>query len=189
VSYRERQRLADIQAAIDAIRSHMLRGGLSDGLVFDAVRIRLLEIGEAVKALPAELRRVVTEERIGDARPGPGIGHDHDRRIRAGRDQTRHRGTVRRSSERRALADPPFACVRERLHDQHLRPGPAGPDSAHPQHLGPLRPAERLDRLDAHAGQQRRDGTDRILHEPAPQRSCVPRIAFRQVVPSGRLTR
>jgi uncharacterized protein with HEPN domain len=30
-------------------------GGLSDGLVFDAVRIRLLEIGEAVKALPAEL--------------------------------------------------------------------------------------------------------------------------------------
>ena len=55
MSYRERQRLADIQAAIDAIRSHMLRGGLSDGLVFDAVRIRLLEIGEAVKALPTEL--------------------------------------------------------------------------------------------------------------------------------------
>jgi uncharacterized protein with HEPN domain len=55
VTYRERQRLADIQAAIDAIRSHLQRGGLSDGLVFDAVRIRLLEIGEAVKALPAEL--------------------------------------------------------------------------------------------------------------------------------------
>jgi uncharacterized protein with HEPN domain len=31
------------------------RHSLSDGLVFDAVRIRLLEIGEAVKALPAEL--------------------------------------------------------------------------------------------------------------------------------------
>jgi uncharacterized protein with HEPN domain len=31
------------------------RGGLSDGLVFDAVRIRLLEIGEAVKALPEDL--------------------------------------------------------------------------------------------------------------------------------------
>ena len=45
-----RQRLADIQAAIDAVRSHLLRGDLSDGLVFDAVRIRLLEIGEAVKA-------------------------------------------------------------------------------------------------------------------------------------------
>jgi uncharacterized protein with HEPN domain len=37
VTYRDRQRLADIQAAIDA------------------VRIRLLEIGEAVKALPPEL--------------------------------------------------------------------------------------------------------------------------------------
>jgi hypothetical protein len=54
VTYRERQRLADIQAAIDAIRSHLQRGDLSDGLVFDAVRIRLLEIGEAVKALPTE---------------------------------------------------------------------------------------------------------------------------------------
>jgi uncharacterized protein with HEPN domain len=55
VTYRERQRLADIQAAIDAIGSHLQRGDLSDGLVFDAVRIRLLEIGEAVKALPAEV--------------------------------------------------------------------------------------------------------------------------------------
>ena len=55
MSYRERQRLADIQAAIDAIRSHLQRGDLSDGLIFDAVRIRLLEIGEAVKALPEDL--------------------------------------------------------------------------------------------------------------------------------------
>ena len=55
MSYRDRQRLSDIQAAIDAIRSHLQRGTLEDGLVFDAVRIRLLEIGEAVKALPAEL--------------------------------------------------------------------------------------------------------------------------------------
>jgi uncharacterized protein with HEPN domain len=55
LSYRERQRLADIQAAIDAIRSHLRRGDLSDGLVFDAVRIRHLEIGEAVKALPEDL--------------------------------------------------------------------------------------------------------------------------------------
>jgi uncharacterized protein with HEPN domain len=55
VSYRDRQRLADIQAAIDAIRSHLQRGDLTDGLIFDAVRIRLLEIGEAVKALPADL--------------------------------------------------------------------------------------------------------------------------------------
>jgi uncharacterized protein with HEPN domain len=55
VTYRDQQRLADIQAAIDAIRSHLRRGDLSDDLVFDAIRIRLLEIGEAVKALPAEL--------------------------------------------------------------------------------------------------------------------------------------
>jgi uncharacterized protein with HEPN domain len=55
VTYRDRQRLADIQAAIDAIRSHLRRGDLSDGLVVDAARIRLPEIGEAVKALPAEL--------------------------------------------------------------------------------------------------------------------------------------
>ena len=55
MSYRDRQRLSDIQAAIDAIRSHLQRGTLADGLVFDAVRIRLLEIGEAVKALLAGL--------------------------------------------------------------------------------------------------------------------------------------
>jgi uncharacterized protein with HEPN domain len=55
MTYRDRQRLADIQAAIDAIRSHLQRGDLSDGLIFDAIRIRLLEIGEAVKALPDDL--------------------------------------------------------------------------------------------------------------------------------------
>jgi uncharacterized protein with HEPN domain len=55
MSYRERQRLADIQAATDAIRSPPATRDLSDGLIFDAVRIRLLEIGEAVKALPGDL--------------------------------------------------------------------------------------------------------------------------------------
>jgi hypothetical protein len=35
MTYRERQRLADIQAAIDAIRSHLQRGDLHDGLVFE----------------------------------------------------------------------------------------------------------------------------------------------------------
>ena len=45
MSDRERQRLADIQAAIDAIRSPLQRGDLTDGLVSDAVRIRLLKIG------------------------------------------------------------------------------------------------------------------------------------------------
>jgi uncharacterized protein with HEPN domain len=52
---RDAQRLADISAAIAAIRSHVQRGSLTDGLVFDAVRIRLLEIGEAVKSLSPEV--------------------------------------------------------------------------------------------------------------------------------------
>ncbi len=55
MSYREHQRLVDIQTAIDAIRAHMQRGDLSADLIFDAVRIRLLEIGEAVKSLPDDL--------------------------------------------------------------------------------------------------------------------------------------
>jgi uncharacterized protein with HEPN domain len=57
VTYRERQRLLDILVAIDTIRSHVARGTLDDGLVFEAVRIRLLEVGEAVNALPEELVR------------------------------------------------------------------------------------------------------------------------------------
>lgn len=52
---RDLDRLDDIAGAITAIRSHLARGDLTDGLIFDGVRIRLLEIGEAVKALPAEL--------------------------------------------------------------------------------------------------------------------------------------
>ena len=55
MSRRDLERLADIRRAIEAIREHMLRGDLSDGLIFDAVRVRLIEIGEAVKALPEEL--------------------------------------------------------------------------------------------------------------------------------------
>jgi uncharacterized protein with HEPN domain len=55
MSRHDRQRLEDILAAIDAVRAHLSRGELSDTLVFDAVRVRLIEIGEAVKALPAEL--------------------------------------------------------------------------------------------------------------------------------------
>ena len=52
---RDRQRLDDIQAALDAIGEHLTRGELSDGLVYDAVRVRLIEIGEAVKGLSADL--------------------------------------------------------------------------------------------------------------------------------------
>lgn len=49
------QRLEDIRAAIAAIHQHLERGVLSDGLIFDAIRVRLIEIGEAVKALSTNL--------------------------------------------------------------------------------------------------------------------------------------
>jgi uncharacterized protein with HEPN domain len=55
VTRRDKQRLDDVLAAIAAIRDHLTRGDLSDGLIFDAVRVRLIEIGEAVKALPGGL--------------------------------------------------------------------------------------------------------------------------------------
>ena len=55
MSRRDAERLDDILAAISAIRSHVARGDLSDGMVFDAVRVRLIEIGEAIKTLPAQL--------------------------------------------------------------------------------------------------------------------------------------
>ena len=55
MSRHDQQRLSDILAAIAAIRAHLSRGDVSDGLVYDAVRVRLIEIGEAVKALPQEL--------------------------------------------------------------------------------------------------------------------------------------
>ena len=51
----DRQRLEDIVAASEAIGAHMRRGGLDDGLVYDAVRVRLIEIGEAVKDIDPEL--------------------------------------------------------------------------------------------------------------------------------------
>jgi uncharacterized protein with HEPN domain len=49
------QRLGDIAAAIIAIRAHLQRGDMSDGLIFDAVRVRLIEIGEAVKGIDTDL--------------------------------------------------------------------------------------------------------------------------------------
>ncbi|OOB91500.1 HepT-like ribonuclease domain-containing protein [Rathayibacter sp. VKM Ac-2630] len=48
-------RLQDVLEALSAIEQHLARGDLGDGLVFDAVRMRLVEIGEAVKDLPADL--------------------------------------------------------------------------------------------------------------------------------------
>ena len=52
---RNDQCLVDIGAAAEAIASHLKRGGLHDGLVFDAVRARLMEIGAAVKGIDDEV--------------------------------------------------------------------------------------------------------------------------------------
>jgi uncharacterized protein with HEPN domain len=49
------KRLDDVLAAASAIAAHLERGTLADGLVFDAVRVRLIEIGEAVKDIDPEL--------------------------------------------------------------------------------------------------------------------------------------
>lgn len=62
MSRHDRERLEDIAAALEAITAHLRRGDLGDGLVFDAVRVRLIEIGEAVKALPGS--RLASEDQI-----------------------------------------------------------------------------------------------------------------------------
>jgi len=55
VRRRDDERLADIVASADAITSHLERGDFDDGLVFDAVRVRLIEIGEAVKDIDPDV--------------------------------------------------------------------------------------------------------------------------------------
>lgn len=55
MSRRDDQRLGDILAAVVAISDHLGRGVLDDGLVFDAVRVRLIEIGEAVRMISPEV--------------------------------------------------------------------------------------------------------------------------------------
>jgi len=66
-SRHDEERLADIVDAVTAIRSHLTRGDLSDGLIFDAVRLRLNEIGEAVKLLDPELVASEPDVRWSDA--------------------------------------------------------------------------------------------------------------------------
>ena len=49
------RRLRDVLAAARAISAHLERGALADGLIYDAVRVRLIEIGEAVKGIDPEI--------------------------------------------------------------------------------------------------------------------------------------
>lgn len=55
MSRQDEARLGDIAEAVAAIRDHLTRGDLHDGLVYDAVRVRLIEIGEAVKGMDPDL--------------------------------------------------------------------------------------------------------------------------------------
>ena len=50
-----RERLLDILAACEAIAEHLSRENTDEGILFDALRIRLLEMGEAAKDLPSDL--------------------------------------------------------------------------------------------------------------------------------------
>jgi uncharacterized protein with HEPN domain len=73
----DRQRLGDIQVACAAISAYLARDGVDDDIVFDAIRVRLIEIGEAVKDLSPDL---LAQE--------PGIPWDEIARMR---DQLAHR--------------------------------------------------------------------------------------------------
>lgn len=55
MSRRDQEWLEDIVDALTAIADYMRRGTLDDGLVFDAVRLRLIEIGEAVKRISPDV--------------------------------------------------------------------------------------------------------------------------------------
>ena len=55
MSRSDRDRLLDVLEAGAAIAEHLQRGPFSDGLVFDAVRVRLIEIGEALKDVAPDL--------------------------------------------------------------------------------------------------------------------------------------
>jgi uncharacterized protein with HEPN domain len=55
LSRQDEARLIDISEAVAAIREYLSRGNLHDGMVYDAVRVRLIEIGEAVKGIDSDL--------------------------------------------------------------------------------------------------------------------------------------
>lgn len=55
MSRHDASRLSDVVEAVEAIKAHLSRGDLDDGLVYDAVRVRLIEIGEAVKDISPDL--------------------------------------------------------------------------------------------------------------------------------------
>ena len=87
MSRHDDQRLTDILASANTITDHIRRGSLDDGLVYDAVRVRLIEIGEAVRSIDPAL-----------------LAHEPDTPPRRLRIRTRNlpRHRVRRSHLRRS---------------------------------------------------------------------------------------
>lgn len=85
MSRHDRSRLEDIAKAITVIQRYLARGDLDDGLIYDAVRVRLIEIGEAVKAVsPTLLEEEPTVPWKGIARMRDHLAHhyfDTDRAI------------------------------------------------------------------------------------------------------------
>lgn len=53
--------MADVTAAIEAISSYLAEGSLDQGIVYDACRVRLIEIGEAVKHVDSRLLGMAPE--------------------------------------------------------------------------------------------------------------------------------
>jgi uncharacterized protein with HEPN domain len=122
-------RLGDVVESVDAIRDHLTKGDLSDGLVYDAVRLRLIEIGEAVKAISAEvldMEPAVPWKAIARMRDQLAHRYFDGSRRRAGRRGQRarpapRRGPVARGAPgRRLVVGTPIGTP----------PGVTGPDSA-----------------------------------------------------------
>jgi uncharacterized protein with HEPN domain len=61
LSRRTAARLIDIAVACERITEYVARAEISDDIVFDAIRMRLVEIGEAVKDLDDETRHLAPE--------------------------------------------------------------------------------------------------------------------------------
>jgi uncharacterized protein with HEPN domain len=55
VTRRDQEWLSDIEDAIDAINQYVAQGELHEGVVYDACRARLMEIGEAVKHIDPDI--------------------------------------------------------------------------------------------------------------------------------------
>ena len=55
MSHPARERLRDIEAVREAIAQYLANDGADDDMVFDAIRVRLIEIGEAAREIDPAL--------------------------------------------------------------------------------------------------------------------------------------